>query len=51
MFGYMTDLETVEVQKTEEVTAEGEPWARMYARKFGWDPFIVGMLPQSNFQQ
>ena len=25
MFGYMTDLETVEVQKTEEVTAEGEP--------------------------
>lgn len=32
MFGYMTDLETVEVQKTEEVTAEGEPWAQMYAR-------------------
>lgn len=29
MFGYMTDLETVEVQKTEEVTAEGEPQVRM----------------------
>lgn len=51
MFGYMTDLETVEVQKTEEVTAEGEPQVRMYARKLGWDPFIVGVLPQSKFQQ
>ena len=51
MFGYMTDLDTVEVQKTEEVTAEGESQARKlqtHTRKvMGLDPFIVGMLSQS----
>ena len=37
MFGYMTDLETVEAQKTEEIVAEGQcKWSAIVYFLYGF---------------